>query len=72
MDTTDIQAEPSGHKRRWLQHSLRTLLVVAVLASIAMSWVAVTREKLRNRKCAVAEIEEVGGAFAYELSGPDS
>ena len=50
---------------RWFQYSLRSLLLVMLLASIAMSWVAVRMQKARKQKEAVEEIKKSRGWVEY-------
>ncbi len=57
---TDFE-RPHG-KRRWLQFSLRTLLVIVLLVSVPLSWVANKRHRHRR---AVAKIRELGGEVIY-------
>ena len=51
-------------RRRWLQFSLRALIIVMLLASVAMSWAAV-RMQARKQKRAVEELRRLGGVV-YE------
>src|SRR5262245_12117282 len=44
-------------KRRWLQFSLRTMLVVMTLASVGLGWLAYERNEVRKRQEAIAAIE---------------
>ena len=57
------KATPSGDlarkpRRRWLQISLRTLLILVTLLSIGLGWVVNRGERQRR---AVAALEEMGG-----------
>jgi Leucine-rich repeat (LRR) protein len=45
---------------------LRTLLVLVVLASIGMSWLAVRMQRVRRQREAVAAIKKVGGCIQYD------
>ncbi len=65
------EAPPSG--RRWFQYGLRTLLVVMVLASIAMSWLAMRLQQAERQRQAVEVIERRGGSIAWSpfAHGPD-
>jgi len=47
-------------KRRWYQYRLRTLVVLMLLASIGMSWVAVRMERARRQQAALAELGKSG------------
>ncbi len=51
---------------RWFQYSLRTLLLVMLLASIGMSWVAVRMQRARKQKAAVEAIKKLGGFVFYD------
>ena len=52
-------------KRRWYQYSLRTLLVLMALVSVAMSWL-VARCR-RGRQCAAVQaIQHLGGLVLYD------
>ncbi|MFC1596696.1 leucine-rich repeat domain-containing protein [Planctomycetota bacterium] len=53
-------------KRRRFQYSLRTLLVVMLLVSIGMSWLAVRRHRVRRQREAVEAIKELGGRVQSE------
>ena len=56
-------------KLRWYQYRLGTLLVLALMASLGMSWVAVKRQKARWQKAAVEAILRDGGSVIrdYEI-----
>jgi len=54
---------PSKLRRRWFQFSLRTLFV---LVTVLCVWLAVTANRARNQREAVAAIEELGGSVRYE------
>ena len=60
--TTD-QPTPSKPRRRWFQFSLRTLFV---LVTVLCVWLAVTVNRARKQREAVAAIEAVGGLVTYE------
>ena len=60
--TTD-HPNPSKPRRRWFQYSLRTLLV---LVTVLCVWLAVTANRARKQREAVAAIEAVGGVVYYE------
>ena len=52
---------------RWrFQYSLRTLLLVMLVASIGMSWFAVKMQRARKQKEAVEAIEKLDGSVAYD------
>jgi hypothetical protein len=49
------------YKLRWYQYSLRTLMLAVLLASIGMSYVAVTIQRQRRQGAAAKAIERAGG-----------
>jgi hypothetical protein len=46
----------SKPKRRWYQFSLRTLLVLVLLASIGLSWLAVKMEWARRQRAVLSKL----------------
>src|SRR5436305_14378514 len=64
-------------KRRWLQFSLRSLLIFTVLCAIAAAWLGRKIERKRHEQAIVDSIREHGGEVAYdygkdELEGSNS
>ena len=57
------------HRLRWFQFSLRSLILVMLLACIGMSWVGVKMQKARRQKEAVEEIKKLGGEVRYYYHG---
>jgi len=55
--------------RRFLQFSLRSLLIFVLLVSIGMSWLGVKLERARRQREAVDVIEELGGVVTYDYEG---
>lgn len=55
----------SEPRRRWYQCSLRTLLVLMLLACIGMSYIAVKMQPFRKQHEAVEAIERLGGSVAW-------
>ncbi len=53
-------------RRRWYQYSLRSLLLLMLLASIGMSWFAVRMQKSRRQQDAVEAVEKAGGWVVYD------
>ena len=51
----------SKRRRRWFQFSLRTLLVLFLLACIGMGWIGVKIQQARRGREAAAAIERLGG-----------
>ncbi len=47
---------PRKPRRRWYQYSLRSLLVLTLLVSVGMSYVAVRMQRARRQKEAVEAI----------------
>jgi hypothetical protein len=62
---------PKRRTRRFLQFSLRTLLVFVLLVSVGMSWLGVKMEKARKQKEAVEAIREAGGWVTYDYESDD-
>ncbi len=60
--------EPTTPKtgRRWLQFSLRTLLLLVLVACVGMGWFALEMRRARERQQAVEKIEELGGVVFFE------
>jgi hypothetical protein len=60
-DNAAIQTEPTKanapkRKRRWVQFSLRTLLIVTLICAIASAWVARRMKQKREERVVVEEI----------------
>ena len=67
---TDASSGPSKPRRRWLQFSLRTLLIVVTLvAGLLVAW-RMYVEPYRRQRETMALIKELGGKFTTELGGP--
>ncbi len=57
---------------RWrFQYSLRSLLLVMLLASIGMSWFAVKMQRASRQREAVEAIKELGGSVNYDWDYSD-
>jgi hypothetical protein len=65
MQTEPPNAPPPKRKRRWLQFSLRTLLVFALICAIGSAWVAHRIEQKRKERAAVDAIIKLGGGARY-------
>ena len=63
MQTDSPKAAPPKRRRRWLQFSLRTLLLVMLAAGIAARSMTV---KAEGQKSAVARIRQDGGSVKYD------
>src|SRR5437879_3693406 len=53
-------------KRRWLQFSLRSLLIFTVLCALAAAWLGRKIERKRQEQAAVDAIRESGGTVVYD------
>ena len=53
-------------KRRWLQFSLRTLLVFVTLSAFASGWFAVKMQRVRRQREAVSAIRAASGLVWYD------
>jgi hypothetical protein len=67
-ESTMTTPQPDKPRRplRWYQFSLRTLLVLVLLASVGMSWFAVRMQRARKQREVVAAIVEMGGRVTYD------
>jgi hypothetical protein len=63
--TTDQLTSPK-QKLRWLQYSLRTLMIVVTLFAVACSWFAVKMQQAKRQREAVEAIEKLGGRISYD------
>lgn len=66
MMDTHSQPDLPRHRRRWYQFSVRTLLVFVVLASMGLSWLAVTIQKARRQQEAAKTILMYGSIIDFE------
>jgi hypothetical protein len=57
---------PPAPQRRRFQYSLRTLLLLVLLASLGMSWFAVKIHRARAQRAAVIAIKKLGGSVRYD------
>ncbi|MBI1901072.1 MAG: hypothetical protein HYS13_08175 [Planctomycetia bacterium] len=60
------KAPQSATHRRWLRYSLRTLLGLMLLASVAMAWLAGKVKEARQQAAVVAQIRAAGGTVYYD------
>ena len=61
-----VELSQSGtpkRKRRWLQYSLRTFLLLVAVFSV---WLAIQVNKAQKQRAAVAAVEKVGGIVVYD------
>jgi hypothetical protein len=64
-------ANARSARRRWFQYSLRTLLVAATLAGLAMTaWMRFVEPFRQERQLAIM-VAELGGRVSTEATGPD-
>jgi len=66
MSASEPQPAAPRPKRHWFQYSLRTLLLLMLLASIGMSWLAVKMQQARRQREAVEAIQKLGGQVWYD------
>jgi hypothetical protein len=67
MDEQPKIAEPkSKPRRRWLQFSLRTLLIAVTLVGCALGWLGAKIQEVRRERAAVALVEKKGGFVLYD------
>jgi len=65
MSTTSAPPSPKP-RRRWLQFSLRTLLVFILVFGVAFGWLAYQVQQVREQLQAARAIEELGGQVDFE------
>ena len=53
-------------RRRWLQFSLRTLLIVVTLSAVPLGWVGWKCEQGRRQRAVIAWVGEMGGSVTFE------
>ncbi len=63
---TPDEAEASRPRRRWLQFSLRTLLLLVVPLAALCGWFASKMNAVRRERRAVAAIRAMGGHVTYD------
>ena len=64
--TSSAEPAPSKPKRRWLQFSLRTLLVLVLLVSVLCGWLRHKVNQSEQERRAVEAILAMGGEVEYE------
>jgi hypothetical protein len=67
--TATVPATTPKPRRRWLQFSLRTMLVLVLICSLPCGWLAYEVGKAREQAAAAKAIEELGGLVEF---GPAS
>ena len=58
--------QAGGRVGRWLQFSVRTLLVFVTLSAVACTWFVVKLQQARRQREAVKAIVEAGGSVVYD------
>ena len=71
MDSNTPTPTPRKARPRWLRYPLRGLLVLVLLVSIPMAWIANRVNALRPQLEAANRIVERGGAVRYEPAKPE-
>jgi len=60
MMATPIEpAAKRPSRRRWFQFSLRSLLLLTLIASLALGWVASERRKAKQQRQAIEALEKL-------------
>ena len=60
----------SKPRRRWSQYSLRTLLVLMLVASIGLSWIASELQPYRKQREVANAIISLGGSVQWDSNWP--
>ncbi len=68
MSSAATQPAPSKRPRRWFSISLRTLLLLVTVFALWLGWHA---RRAHQQRDAVARIQELGGAVAYDYEYSD-
>lgn len=66
MGTTDMDATTPRPRRRWLQFSLRSMLVLTTFVAILIAWVGPRYYTAREQRQAVKAILASGGKVGYD------
>ena len=67
---TEGMTDPKPNKRRWLQFSLRALLVFVTFCAPPCSWLAVKIQQAKREEAAAAAIEKSGGTVWWDKNTP--
>jgi hypothetical protein len=72
MQTDPPKSDPPKRKRRWFQFSLRTLLIVVLIAAIPCAWLRSKIEQKRQERQTVEAILKSGGdvKYDYQIANP--
>jgi len=65
---TDAPPKPVNPKprRRWFRFSLRTLLILTVVLSVAFGWLGSILVRVRHQRRIIADVQMYGGSIIYE------
>jgi Leucine-rich repeat (LRR) protein len=66
MQIEPSKAEPPKRKRRWFQFSLRSLLLLVLLARVGMTWLVAIKTRAERQKAAIDAILKDGGFVTYD------
>jgi hypothetical protein len=66
MQVDPPKADPPRRNRRWLQFSLRSLLILTLICAVGSAWVARRIEQKRKEREIVAAIIKSGGEVYYD------
>ncbi len=67
---TDRAQHVGRPRRRWCQFSLRSLLVLMLLVSVGMSYLAVRMQRARRQSEVVETVRKMGGVVCYDSQEP--
>jgi hypothetical protein len=65
MSSCEVQPAIRSRRRR-LQYSLRILLIVMLLVSVGLSWLAVRIDRAERQREAVEDIKKLGGVVLHD------
>jgi hypothetical protein len=66
MEAEPPKADPPKRKRRWLQFSLRTLMMFTLICAVAAGWLGKRMEQKRSERDAAEAITKIGGQVVYD------
>ncbi|MBI1901071.1 MAG: hypothetical protein HYS13_08170 [Planctomycetia bacterium] len=66
LTPTPNRARQPRRRPRWLRFSLRTLLVLMLLLSVALAWLRVEMKRAQEQAAMVRRIREMGGTVIYD------
>ena len=58
-------------RRRWLQFSLRTLMVLVLVVSVPLGWVAMKVRKTRQQRLAAEALKKFKGSYTWPADWND-